>query len=78
MTAENVLQYASGLVPLIIGAIVFFRADAMVDGFEKKYNLSPLNKTDVRFRHARIVFRLVGCVSMVVGLFTLLHKLLGL
>ncbi|MBZ5539108.1 MAG: hypothetical protein LAN61_01170 [Acidobacteriia bacterium] len=78
MTAEDALQYASSLVPLIVGIIVFFRADAIVDGLEKKYNLSPLNKTDVRFRHARIVFRLVGCVSMAVGIFAVLHKLIGL
>ena len=57
-----------------VGLIVFLQADAIVRSIVRRYQLSPLSQTDVRFRNASVVFRIVGCATVIAGIWGLVRS----
>jgi len=53
--------------PIVFGLTLILRADAIVAGIARRYALTELNKTDIRFRNARLFFKLVGVAAMIAG-----------
>jgi hypothetical protein len=52
---------------------MFLRADAIVVAMEKRMQMSETAKTDMRWRYARPIFRVIGCVAVATGVWELLH-----
>jgi hypothetical protein len=69
----HLLHTTGNLVSIVVGLLVFFSADAIVVSMEKKMQLSETAKTDMRWRNARLIFRVVGCVAVATGVWQLLR-----
>ena len=67
------LHHTSSLISIAIGLLIFFRAEAIVVVTEKKMQMSEAAKADTRWRNARLIFRVVGCVAVATGVWQLLR-----
>jgi len=65
------LQHTTSLISITVGLLVFFTADAIVVAMEKRMQMSEAAKTDIRWRNARLIFRIVGCVAVATGIWQL-------
>jgi hypothetical protein len=67
------LRHTSSLISIAIGLLIFFRAEAIVVVTEKKMQMSEAAKTDTRWRNARLLFQVVGCVAVATDVWQLLR-----
>ena len=67
------LQHTTSLIPIAIGLLIFFTADAIVVAMEKRMQMSEAAKNDMRWRNARLILRVIGCVAVATGLWQLLR-----
>jgi hypothetical protein len=67
------LEHSTSLIPIAVGLLVLFTADAIVGGMEKRMQMSETAKTDMRWRYARLIVRVIGCVAVATGVWQLLR-----
>jgi polyferredoxin len=48
--ATDLLEHSTSLIPIALGLLVFFTADAIVAGMEKRMQMSETAKTGMRWR----------------------------
>jgi hypothetical protein len=63
----------ASLICIAVGLLMVLRTDSIVVAMEKRMQMSAAAKVDMRWRNARVVFRVVGCVFVSVGAWEFFH-----